>query len=470
MSNTFELTEWLGIEPKDVGVLSGILRTTEDDHELVWASIIFAPSDVADAEWPLQGIHPTHQAAKGLAARSPWLAVRVTLTQADAHSWLNDTLLGHSPDLGSLPALHPTYSRADTPMLLCPKADTPRSSVIARVGRPVDGFWFPANGEPLAMSNGDASALASISGMRMTPGLTGERTHDRGLLVSKLRRDAWLVDVVGGKNLETFKVSVMADQNRVSFSDLELELEEQINGEVSDIRRLRLRDIRLPDVSENEWITASLPTLGSNVDRRVRLWHSDGRLLDQTSMFHIAEQISAQISLMGTNHRLNVSVGEKPEVQLPARLERARNVGQQLTELLQDAMTGRIVSTRNESESRIQQELRNARDELLVLDPYFGSHPEDWNLLSAVTIPVRVLSGRSAKGPPLNVSAKKWSIGTPPFHDRFYLWTNGGISVGTSPSGFGKRIFRIDKLDAAESLYLSQRFETWWQDTKAIDL
>jgi hypothetical protein len=50
----------------------------------------------------------------------------------------------------------------------------------------------------------------------------------------------------------------------------------------------------------------------------------------------------------------------------------------------------------------------------------------------------------------------------PPWHDRLYLWEDGGASVGTSPSGIGNRVTRIDRIGKAEALGWQALFDAWW--------
>jgi hypothetical protein len=61
-----------------------------------------------------------------------------------------------------------------------------------------------------------------------------------------------------------------------------------------------------------------------------------------------------------------------------------------------------------------------------------------------------------------SLEARSWRGGTAPWHDRFYLWQGGGLSVGTSPSGLGKRVARIDRLNANEAAGWQNLFNTWW--------
>jgi hypothetical protein len=164
------------------------------------------------------------------------------------------------------------------------------------------------------------------------------------------------------------------------------------------------------------------------------------------------------------------AVGHSEPPQLLDRVDRARLVEGQYQQLVADAMPGRVVMTRADAEDRLEGALNAANGEVLVLDPYFGSDLTDWALLSAPSS-ARVLTGSQAKGPlPAHVSARKWTKGAPPWHDRLYIWDGGGLNVGTSPKGFGKRAFRIDVVSAAEAATWRSLFEAWWADPNAQPL
>ena len=101
------------------------------------------------------------------------------------------------------------------------------------------------------------------------------------------------------------------------------------------------------------------------------------------------------------------------------------------------------------------------------MDPYFGFKPLDWRVFQGLAAPVKVLTGRTPQKPPAamtHVQVRRWDGQTrnPLFHDRYYLWEGGGITVGTSPSGFGNRDARIDRLRRAEVRERRAAFQTYW--------
>ncbi len=138
--------------------------------------------------------------------------------------------------------------------------------------------------------------------------------------------------------------------------------------------------------------------------------------------------------------------------------------------------------------------LAGAREFLAVLDPYFGHQEIDWTVLKDVTVPVHVLTqhgkwneakaevkggpqrwqlNQKVKAPPPGTAARAPDLQvrtwrgheeqrSAPWHDRVYLWQGGGLSVGTSPSGLGKRVARVDRLSGAEAAGWQALFDRWW--------
>jgi hypothetical protein len=51
-----------------------------------------------------------------------------------------------------------------------------------------------------------------------------------------------------------------------------------------------------------------------------------------------------------------------------------------------------------------------------------------------------------------------------------YPWAVGGLTVGGSPSGLGKRLMRLDRLSPVEADAWRTRFEAWWMDPLAIKI
>jgi len=467
MAEIDEALEWLDVEDDDEAVLSAICEVDDAGvARLFWATIVLATPDVTSTGWPGRGLRGTElrPALESIGA-GRWLGTRTPLSKKQAWDWVVSALNGGSPAVGNVELHHPDYTPANAPLLLTPLSDTHLSSLVSGLGRPLDCFWFPSGGEPVVLPDGEAWDLSHTTGMYMSGGVEGARKYVPGLLIGKLRRRGWLKGVRGGPELSTFTVTVKCEPGRLAYSELEIELEEQVDDEVADVRRLALGDLRLPNVPRDAALVVEMPTLGPRVKRRVRLWDNEGQLLDQTGIFNLVEQINLQIGLIDGGEVRTSSIGGALNPSLVERLDRARLVRSQYEDLLRDGMDGRVVTTRADAHRILTSSLTDARSEVLVLDPYFGNDVADWSMLNAASVPVRVLTWQAdtAGVPPSRVTVKRWH-GKAPFHDRLYLWKGGGLSVGTSPNGFGNRAFRIDRLDRPEAEAWRVHFEAWWSD------
>lgn len=203
------------------------------------------------------------------------------------------------------------------------------------------------------------------------------------------------------------------------------------------------------------------------------LYGRGGELLDELVRFHILERINLSFEPGGAGEH-STTIGEKrPAPNALERLGDLKRVEQAYEWWLAKGAKRRIISGLDAT-NLLRRRLRRALGELLILDPYFGKDPSDWDLLKNVNVPVKVLTGRDAKSPPAhlsNVTARKWTRVPIPFHDRFYVWGSAGLHVGTSPSGLkGLRAFRIDELSIAEVRAVQEAFARWWgrPETKAL--
>ena len=287
-----------------------------------------------------------------------------------------------------------------------------------------------------------------------------------GLLLGKLERGAWLAEVRADSAKETASVSLGLDESRVSLADLELDLEEYESGDLASARRLRLGDVALPSgpIPPGGAITVELPTLGLGMHRQFRLFDRDGVLLDATDRMPTVEQITVKIDTSAGPGPTVVIGGVQPAT-LAERLQRADRADAQYRRLLEDGLSGRVIDDPATGLPLMAALLNQAHGYLDVLDPYFGWNVRDWQVLAQVPVPIRVLTGhgrydRSGNltqqkvvppptglvSPPNTVDVHSWRGSTPPWHDRMYLWDGGGASVGSSPSGIGNRVARIDRV------------------------
>jgi hypothetical protein len=311
-----------------------------------------------------------------------------------------------------------------------------------------------------------------------------------GLYVGSLERRAWIVTGRRSKeDPEIYLVQLGLDEERIDIADLELDVEEYLAGELVAARRIRLADLELPATSTTPGqllqICVRLPSIGASVSRQIRLYDMDGLWLDGTDRVGTVEQINLTIDFGTSRTQTTIGHAERPD--LTARLRSTDAVEKRFRSMLEAGLPGRIIDDPAASFSRLRGALGRARRELLVLDPYFGWKGDDWTVIDDVDVPVRVLTGHGrydrrtgtlrkqciVPPPPgiaprtSSVEVRSWRAEPPPWHDRFYLWESGGLSVGTSPSGLGDRLARLDRIGAVEAEGWTKHFELWWNDPLA---
>jgi hypothetical protein len=294
-----------------------------------------------------------------------------------------------------------------------------------------------------------------------------------GLLFGRFERVAWLLNGRLHHDHDLYAIGVGMDLQRVDPADLEISIEEEVAGELVFSEHLRLEDTDLTGlISEllapapvpgRKVMSVALPTLGRGIRRTVRLFHRDQGLLDRWDSFNLVERISLSLDVGGGPQPPTV-IGETRSPQdIVAFLGAVERVRQQYVDLRKEGTKNRIFDSIVEGRPELRQMLERARGEILVVDPWFG----DWTLLEDIgDQPPRVLIGGGAPDPPSTFAgrARRWHTRTAPFHDRFFLWDGGGVSVGTSASTFGDRLFRIARLSAAETEVLKTQFALWWSD------
>lgn len=482
----------LAPEADEAVVLSVVYDRAGDDTSLRHASLIVGPASLADSNWARWRTEHTVRLAwdfgdaKNLAPDfvyedATFVAGRAILDVPSARSWLEDAARqSGAPAVGKLPSAEgPLYTPASQ-VRVFPRLWTPTALLVTETVRPVSGFFFPteARGDrefPRDWQVGDLQIMfggMTALGIHLRTESTGETDPPPfGLLVARMERRAWFNDIRGSGDFDLYELHVGWEPERCDIEDLEVELEEWVGDELAYARRVALSDLEIGDTGGATSVVVSLPTLGRGVSHGARLHHRDGTLLDVTKRSHLIQQINLEINIRAggseevsaTEH---VSVGKVVRPTVSDRLERFEVVERQYREMLEAGLSERIISDPATASALIRRQLERARTELRVLDPYFGVDPADWTLLHGLAIPVRVLTGHKAQPPGAiaGVTARRAkSRKRPPhFHDRLYLWDGGGLSVGTSPSGLGKRDARVDRISGVEAAGWTAMFETYW--------
>lgn len=481
-----ELTERLTPLPSERVVVSALLAEREEGWALSHASLILGPPAMGQLSWADWGRRELAAEARLWPAGLPptfalphggLLAVRQTVTLTQAARWLERTLTdGANPTLGDVPAAKAELRPSRAPALARPRNETPASRFVLGTARPVVGFLFPLDEAPAVetperwpIDTQDVLThqLLGIAVPTAAPG-THSQSAPPGVFLGRLSRRAWLARVAYRREEELLHVWLRLESKRADPHELELEVEEHIEGDLADCRRLRLADLRLPARVQGR-LGVRLPTLGRGIERTVRLYHRDGELLDELVAFNLVERMEGRLTANGSATATVVAGETRPPADVGERLDDIRRVEEQYRSWLGRGAQRRLVAGRD-ARDELKRRLQRASDELLIIDPFFGGDKADWELLHAVKAPVRVLTGWRTKSPSVrrpHVEARMWTRDPIPFHDRFYLWgSDSGINVGASANGLsGARLFRIDELSGAEVRALRERFEAWWHSS-----
>lgn len=513
-----QLLAYLNVEPDEAAVVS-IAATRAPDNQgewqLAYASLLFGPGEMANAAWLVwrcdafaattldtltrAGVREPDLAQFTLVG-AEWLIARQVLTGSSttadtAARWL-EALLGTgtalTDDTGTTHLVRAQLEPTDALVMGCPHDDTSRlQRLTSAVQRPVLGYRFPCT-TPLDAAVPETWLVGSTPVPLPLYQLLGINTAEQiepSLVVGRAARMAWLAALRMDAH-QQLHVSIGFDPERVALGDLEIDLEEYAEDGLAAARRLRLSDLLLPTSTPGETVEVVLPTMGSRISRQVRLYGRDGRLLDTTGRNYFVSRAEVTLTEYQTGATAGFSIGDKNVAATSVtRLAALDTAEREYRRLLDDGLAHRIFDDKAAAMSALQQMLTDARDYLLVLDPYFGHKPDDWDALAKVTVPVKVLaqherprrlSPRPAPGPDQSViqrhsaglQLRSWDFpgggtGSAPWHDRVYLWRDGGLTVGTSPSGLGGRLARVDRLSPVEAAAWQTRFHLWWSDPLA---
>jgi hypothetical protein len=491
MSTDLE-TVWnyLELSPEEIVVLSAIYETRGDTHRLMAASLLAGPPSVADG-WPAwrlrQGFKPAPSedlvefSAEFAAHQDSFVAGRAVLSQADAYRWLADILEGgRCAPTGELPEAHACLGTARAPIRICTHTESGVGALATWLARPVVGFHFPRKDEACGVEPGRSWTIKGTQFFSPAIDLLGMSWFEEkkgqppsGLLLGRFERRAWLVSQRLEPEKDLYRVEVGLGPDRTELMDLEIEVEEEVAGELVFAEHLRLEDTDLSEVENVLYgpppsagryeIGVALPTLGRGVRRSVRLTHRDGSLLDSWQSFNIVESISISLTVNGAQQPAVTSGETRGAQDLVELLGAVERVKKQYSDLRRSGARNRLFDDPSKSRKVLRSLLERAPGELLVVDPFFN----DWSLLVGLDDPPpRVLAGERLAPPPTAFSgkARRWSKEHAPFHDRFYLWEGGGVSIGTSAGSKRDRLFRMVKISAAESAVLSEQFALWWSD------
>jgi hypothetical protein len=427
---------------------------------------------------PLQPSLSAHDAS--------WLLARQVCRVSKAEEWLKELWgqrpskgIARLPELGCVPELQARLEMPKALARVVPGIDSPCSSLISGLGRPVQALMW-ANPEASRVDlpgqveiEGHWSFMPSrdLAGIHLTEeGIDPAIATAPGLLVGRAERRAWLRDSRGEGEFRRYIVELGWDPSRIDISDLEITHIERINLDTVLANRIRLEDLDLAEVAGAGAVAIELPTLGRRVTHELVLSTLDGELLDHSGPYPLIERVEVGLEIDGEQQPPIVSGITDPPPELQARIERREEISAELREVIENGAQARILAYRSIAIERLTDLIERARGELLVMDRYFGQDTADWHLLDGVNVPVRVLTGKLAKD--VDGEVVKATLGAQvnarfrpkaPIHDRIYIWEGGGLSIGGSPTSFGQAPLRLARLSAGEADIWRAEFETLWQ-------
>lgn len=483
--NGRELIQQLDPESDEKAILSAVYFRDDGKVQLRFGSLLIGPPAIADVGWEswrrASGLRTsgTDQAAAVPATFSVDLdsviAGRAVLSISEAQEWTREVVENATcHPVGSLPSATCELGPARSPVTITTHNDT-AAGALATGLRPVRGFHFPLSETPesrLPLAepwdlNGISVYMPAVSLLALSwfEGMNGEEPS--GLLVGRFERRAWLARQKLRPEDELYDVVLGLEPDRIELADLELEVEERVNDELVIAERLRLEDVDNRESHDGALVSVSLPTLGRQVKRAVRLHDREGRLLDAWEPFNIVEKIGMTMSVNGHEQPTTWTGDLRDAPDLVELLGATERVRAQYSALRQGGLAERLFDDRKAARTALRRLVRRAPGGMMVIDPYFS----DWELLAETQDPPpRVLVGAKASHPPDDFRGQvaRWKEGkdedVAPFHDRFFLWPGGGVSIGTSMGPGRDRLFRIVRISAVESEELLQRFALWWAD------
>ncbi len=477
-----DLFRRLAPEKDESAVLSALIVERESRFALMQASLLIGPSSMGAGNWTewqefhnVRGPRLTEpSSARYLLRAEGARLVRLPLDLDHAQKWLEELLTtGTALSVDGLPTIDGTLQSANSPIIVAPNGGSLASAHAGRAVRAGDGALYSLSAIPVDLAtiptiwkNDDGAHYASIGGLvtgLYWPNKLEEQSP--GLLVARLYRRAWIVEPRGTPDPTVHDLHIGLDPSRIDISDLEVQIEESVSGEIVHGRRLRLEEMGVDHTRGHPLITVTLPTLGRGVQRMIRLYERNGELLDVTENAYSLESIRVTVNIIG-DLAAEPPGGGINAVPFRERAEALDRVQEQYADWSREGTAKLVFGPQDDLRTTLVSRLGQARGRLLVADRYFA----DWTALDGIPLPKRVLMSQG--DPPVNPSADlevRWLRGSPPtLHGRYYLWDGGGLFVDNSPAGFAHGYTTIQAMNRFTSERLSEIFNTtWWPASKA---
>lgn len=196
---------------------------------VVHATLLVAPADCADSSWPERSRGEGDRHASEFAPPLPaslvrsgdrWLLGRTTCDLPEAEEWFDAVWQAGEtegeavlPQLGEMPELRGDLSPPDAMVRVMPNVDSPGSSLISGLRRPVQALIWPvpegaAFAAPETVDIGASTSFLptrDIAGIHVTSSdIDASIATARGLLVGLTERRAWIRNSRGRGDFERY--------------------------------------------------------------------------------------------------------------------------------------------------------------------------------------------------------------------------------------------------------------------------
>ena len=479
-----ELFRRLAPESDEGAVLSALIVEVGSGFALAQASLLIGPSSLGTGNWTeWQEFHNVRgpmlaepPAARYLMRAEGAMLVRLPVSVVSAREWLGELVsTGTAPALDGLPPVRAALESADSPIIVAPNGGTLASVHAVRSVRASDGVLYsllalpfdPKRLPTIWVNDDDGARYVTIGGL--IAGLHWPSKLERrapGLLVARLRRRAWIVEPRGTPQTTVYDLHIGLDPSRIDISDLEVQIEESVAGEVVHGRRLRLEEMGVDHTRGHPLVTVTLPTLGRGVQRMIRLYERNGELLDLTENAYSVEGAHVTVKSIGEQVAEPPPNKEASTGLFQDRAKALERIREEYADWSRRGTAKVVFGPQDDLRAALISRLGQARGRLLIADRYF----DDWSVLDGMNLPKRVLMSKG--DPPDNASSDldvRWLRGSPPtLHGRYYLWDEGGLFVDNSPKGFAHGYTTIQGMNRFTSERLVEIFDTtWWPDAKS---
>jgi hypothetical protein len=493
--DTGEIWEYLRPESEgEVAVLSALAERIDGELWLRGASLLVGPDAIGETGWPAWNRAHGNELQRDEALAIPrkfgveqddFVMCRVVMTIDEATKWVDAALNGRAAVLANEMTALTDLGPAKAPIQTAQSSTGGSASFMAHMQRPAKGFHFkPRSFTRINMPpsewdfDGETvyGAIAQLTGLAF---FFDPKHAPAGLFVGRFERRAWIQGQRPHFDEKRYEVKIGLEPDRVDPADLEVELEETMDDELLKSIRLSLEDMDLRSESidmyrqrgkiEHTELPVKLPSIGRKVRRSLRLFHRDGHLLDLWPDYVIAETVRLGISVDGSEPTYH-TIGEVVTRSSADYLSELRDMDAAVRSLREEGTVTRLYESNAEAFKHLDVLFKSIDAEILILDPFF----DKWELIEGLRSGARVLTSKEnlkkRTKPPEQLSSKVkvWGlqgVAPVPFHDRFALWTGGGVTFGASlQNKTSKRLFRMDRMSTDEASVLRARFDDWWSD------